>query len=264
MIKSFYLSHGAPPLLEEDNPYVKQLNQLHKTLASEPFDLIIVASPHWITHDQLLVQTSDEPNCIQDYYGFPDRFYQYSYQVSGAPEFAKALIQAGIEANIPVDGTTSWGLDHGAWVPLYILFPERRIPVLSISSGEGISPEEHYRWGEIIRETTQAGQQNVLFLGTGSTVHRLDQIHWQRDDSEIYPPGQLFDEYLIELLKTGRTKEILDIETSHPDLYTAAAPEGDLKSLYIALGVAGESSQYKILSHQGWHYGVSLLAAELI
>jgi len=263
MIKSFYLSHGAPPMLEEEIPFVQQLHQLRKQLIDDSIDLIIVASPHWITHNQLLVHTADQPNCIQDYYGFPDRFYDYTYQVSGAPEFARALIKAGKAANIPVEDTTSWGLDHGAWVPLHIMFPEKQIPVLPISSGDGISAQQHYRWGEIIRETAQAEQYDVLFLGTGSTVHRLDQIRWQQDNTKMFPPGKSFDEKLIQLLIDNSISEVLHIEKTYPDLYQNAAPEGDLKSLYIALGVAGSDANPTVLSHQGWHYGVSLLAVEL-
>ncbi len=264
MIQSYYLSHGAPPLLEEENEFVELLQQLRKQLSEASIDLIVVASPHWISRDTLLIQNSSNPACIQDYYGFPDRFYEYNYQVPGDPQFADMLIKAAHEEHLPVEETSSWGLDHGAWVPLYLLFPEKNIPVLPISSGKEISPEIHFRWGEVIREVALKNQKDVLFLGTGSPTHRLDQIRWQGDSSQIFHPGKAFDEQLIQLLKENRTSEILGLENSQQDLFSAAAPEGQLKSLFIALGVAGEDVHPKILSHQGWHYGVSLLAVEFV
>ncbi len=88
MVYSIFVSHGSPTLLIEDREYVELLKKLGREFKSKGIDLIIVSSPHWITRDELLVQTSPSPNCIQDYYDFPAELYEFAYEVKNDVDFA--------------------------------------------------------------------------------------------------------------------------------------------------------------------------------
>lgn len=256
---TFFLSHGAPPLLIEDRLFVNALRALAEELVRLQPDLIVMASPHWMADHQFLVNIAPQPKCIQDYYGFPAEFYEYRYDAPNDPAFAEQIVIAGQRRGLPVRGTKEWGLDHGAWVPLYLMFPERKIPVLPISSAT-LTPTAHYQWGEAIRETAAVSGKKVLFIGTGSTIHRLDLVRFSYAGSELYPPGRAFDELLFKLLSEGKHEEVLHLAKSEPVLFQQAAPEGDLRTLYLTLGAAGRNAHGEILCYEPWYYAASLVA----
>ncbi len=262
MIYSIFVSHGSPTLLVEDGEYVELLKKLGREFKSKEIDLIIVASPHWIARDELLVQTSPNPKCIQDYYGFPDELYEFTYEAKNDADFAIKLVEGGRRKGLPVSSTFDWGLDHGAWVPLYFMFPERDLPVMPISSALRQTPEMHFKWGECIREVAEKANRNVLFIGTGSTTHRLDKIVWGSGASRVYPPGEKFDMILLDLLKKGEYEKVLQL--SENDLFYQAMPEGGLFTMYITLGVAGKGTKGEVLYYGGWSYGVSMCAVKFI
>lgn len=258
-ITVLFLSHGAPPLLVEEREIVGVMRALGAEFHRRPPDVILVASPHWISSDDFLVHTAPQPECIQDYYGFPEEFYEYHYEVSNDVALAERLIAAGREAGLPVRGTEEWGLDHGAWLPLYVMFPEAEIPVVPLATSEAHTSEVHARWGEVLRHAA-TDKREVLFLGTGSTVHRLDQLRSGYEGDDLYPPGQALDDLLLRSLEESRLKEVLRVQDSHPTAFQQAAPEAGLRTLFLTLGVAGEGARAEVLSYEPWYYGVSLLA----
>ena len=68
---------------------------------------------------------------VHDFGGFAQRYHQVQYRAPGAPDLA-----ASVEALMPDHRTvarTDRGLDHGAYVPLTVMYPEADIPVLQMS-----------------------------------------------------------------------------------------------------------------------------------
>jgi 4,5-DOPA dioxygenase extradiol len=67
---------------------------------------------------------------------------QLEYTAPGAPELAKRVkelvLKAGFETVVE---DNKRGLDHGAWVPLMLMYPEADIPVIQLSAKlQGWSP----------------------------------------------------------------------------------------------------------------------------
>ena len=96
--------------------------------------------------------------------------YEIQYAANGAPEMstkaADLLINAGISTTL--DATR--GLDHGAWVPLRLMYPKADIPVAQISIQSGQSPQAHYALGQAL-SALQA--DNVMLIASGSVTHNL-------------------------------------------------------------------------------------------
>ena len=135
---AFFISHGAPTLAIEPGETGKLLAELGASLPRP--SAILVASAHWDT--QLpTISTCKKPETIHDFGGFPKQMYEIQYPANGAPAMAvKAadlLIHAGIDARL--DATR--GLDHGAWVPLMLMYPQADIPVAQISIQSRQSPQ---------------------------------------------------------------------------------------------------------------------------
>ncbi len=249
-----FISHGSPTILiEENNSWKDLLRKIGKELKEKynP-ETIIVSSPHFFTWSGIhYVEVNEKLECIQDYYGFPDELYKYCYDALNDVDLAKEIAR---QSNGIIREDDKWGLDHGAWIPLYYMFPEDKPKVVTISITDR-SPKEHYQLGEIIRKATEKMNRKAVFLATGSPTHRLDLFYFK-----IPPKPTKFDMILIDLIKNSKFDEILDIKQLYPKEYVGAMPEGDLNTLYMLLGYV-HPKRAEVLGYDTPWTGVSMLAS---
>src|SRR5205085_6968339 len=96
---ALFVSHGAPLLAIRDVPARRFLGELGERLGRPR--AILVASAHWCTVEPV-VGTSEAPDTVHDFGGFPDELYALSYPAPGAPEIARQaerlLKEAGVTA----------------------------------------------------------------------------------------------------------------------------------------------------------------------
>lgn len=269
-----YISHGAPTSLVERTAIHDVYEKLGKILTEREVDTVVVSSPHYFTSDEFEVESREDIPCIQDYYGFPEELYKFSYDAKNNPGLAAEIVNSSREKDLQVTGSQSWGLDHGAWLPLYFMFPERNVKVVPISMMSA-DASEHIRFGEAIKSAIEKVDGTFAVFGTGSPVHRLDLIKYGyygrlrsgasatgREDK--FEPGAKFDERLIEVIASGDAAKIARLNEDFPSLFHAAAPEGRLNPLYTALGASDMKNFVgKTILHEFMYYGVSLVATIL-
>src|SRR3954454_15625971 len=124
---ALFLSHGAPPLVD-DELWVEQLKKL-ATTPPRP-TAILMASAHWESAPLMLGATETVP-LVYDFGGLEQRDYETQYRAPGAPGLA-TRIEKLMPDDEHVTGTDR-GLDHGAYVPLPVMYPDADIPVLQMS-----------------------------------------------------------------------------------------------------------------------------------
>ena len=165
MIPALYLSHGAPPLVD-DELWVSQLvawaGELPKPTG------ILVVSAHWESAPLTIGSTTTETPLTYDFSGFPERYYGVTYDAPGAPDLA-ARIESLMPGDEPVSHDPDRRLDHGAYVPLTVMYPDATIPVLQISMPT-LDPQHLLHLGERLRPLRDDG---VLIIGSGFTTHGL-------------------------------------------------------------------------------------------
>ena len=176
---ALYLGHGAPPLLD-DELWTSQL-------AGWAWDLprprsILIVSAHWESAPLTLGATADAVPLTYDFYGFPQRFYEMTYPSPGAPDLA-ARIRALVSDTEPVAEQPDRGLDHGAYVPLMVMYPEADVPVLQMSMPT-LDPQRLFDLGRRLRALRGEG---VLVVGSGFLTHGLPFLRDWRPDAP--PPG---------------------------------------------------------------------------
>jgi len=129
MMPVLFLSHGAPPLIDDE----LWVSQLAAWAADLPVPkAIVVVSAHWEAAPLTIGSTTVETPLTYDFWGFPQRYYDVTYDAPGAAALA-ATIEALMPDGEPVAHDPDRRLDHGAYVPLTVMYPDADIPVLQIS-----------------------------------------------------------------------------------------------------------------------------------
>jgi len=178
---SLFVSHGAPTFAIEPGLAGPQLRALGARLPRPT--AVLVMSPHWTTAGAR-VGTSPAPATVHDFGGFPPALYTLQYPAPGSPEVARrALALLAADGWNPVDAPDQ-GLDHGAWVPLYHLFPQADVPVLQVSMPRGLDAAGAVRMGRALAPLAEDG---VLIVGSGSITHNLYEVKW-----EPQPPAEAY------------------------------------------------------------------------
>ena len=167
-LPALYLGHGAPPLLD-DETWPGQLSAWAGRLR-RPSSILIV-SAHWQTAPMAIGATTRVP-LVYDFYGFPERYYQLTYDAPGAPDLA-ARVHGLMPASEPVLDRPGRGLDHGAWVPLLAMYPDADIPVLQMSMPD-LDPQRLFSVGKRLAPLRDEG---VLIVGSGFMTHGLPYVH---------------------------------------------------------------------------------------
>lgn len=226
-----FISHGAPPLVD-DAPWVGELQTLARALPRPR--AILVVSAHWEAAPLMLGATETVP-LVYDFGGFPQRFSEVTYEAPGAPMLAQR-----IEAMLPATTSvahTNRGLDHGAYVPLTVMYPEADVPVLQVSLPT-LDPERLLALGRRLQPLREEG---VLILGSGFTTHGLPFLsrqHWI--DPAAPPPGwsQEFDAWAAEVLARGDIDTLAGFRDHAPGMPYAHPTVEHLAPMFVTLGAA--------------------------
>ena len=229
---ALFISHGAPMLAIEPGETGKLLAELGASLPIP--SAILVVSAHWDTQTPTICSTS-QPETIHDFGGFPKQLYEIEYPANGAPAMANKaadlLKQAGITAKID----NRRGLDHGAWVPLMLMYPQANIPVAQISIQSGQSPQAHFALGQAL-SALQA--DNVMLIASGSATHNLGDFFSAQRDAKTLDYVPLFANWLAEKIEGNDTEALLDYRNQSQYAVKAHPTEDHILPLFVALGWA--------------------------
>jgi 4,5-DOPA dioxygenase extradiol len=246
---SLFVSHGAPTLPFTDTPARAFLGELGGRLARPK--AILVISAHWETAVPV-ISAVERNETIHDFFGFPRALYELRYPAPGSPavaaEVAELLGASGIESRID----RSRGLDHGAWVPLLLMYPQADIPVLQLSLQPHLGPQHHLSIGRALAPLRQRG---VLIIGSGSLTHNLSEFRGHGPNDPAPQWVDQFADWLDGALMASRTDDLLDYRRQAPFAAKNHPSEEHLLPLYAALGAAGDHADVERL-HASSTYGV--------
>ena len=255
VLPTLFISHGSPMMALQDSPARRFVQNLGLSLPRPK--AIVVVSAHWETAGLAAVSLAAQPETIYDFGGFPPALYAISYQSCGAPELAEhaaSLIEA---AGIPVGRSACRGLDHGAWVPLSIMYPDADLPVLQISLIRGAGPAAHEKLG---RALAQLRQEGILVIGSGSMTHNLYEFRGQAIDAAVPVWVSEFASWMRERLESDDRAALLDYRSRAPSAQKNHPSEEHLLPLFVAMGAAGEGAKAQLL-HSSVEHGVLAMDA---
>lgn len=248
---SLFIPHGAGPCFfmrwtmgPEDMwlPLGHWLRTLSLSLPERP-SAILVVSAHWET-DRFTLASASSPGLVYDYHGFPAHTYQLTYPAPGAPwlaERACALLgEAGLQASL----NERRGLDHGAFVPLKLIYPDADIPILQMSLREDLDPATHLAAGAALASLRE---EKVLIVGSGMSFHNL-----RPTGADVEHRAQVFDDWLAETMACDPVERHRRL--SHwqraPEARFAHPREEHLLPLLVACGAAADQPARRVYAQR--------------
>lgn len=244
---ALYIGHGAPPLLD-DPVWSGQLAAWARDLPRPR--AILVVSAHWESAP-VMISASRAP-LVYDFGGFDAKYYQMTYETPDASELA-ARVAAMMPVTAPVHQHASRGLDHGAWVPLRIMYPDADIPVLQMS----LPTDDPVALMELGARLRPLRDEGVLIVGSGFLTHGLPFLTEWRIDAAVPGWSSDFDAWAGEALARGDVDALADYRSQAPGLPYAHPTVEHYTPLFVTLGAATDPEEPGLQVIDGFWMGLS-------
>ena len=246
-LPALYLSHGAPPLFD-DAVWMRQLSTWADALPAPR--AILVVSAHWEAAPLSISSTDAATDPVYDFAGFPQRYFQMRYDTPDAGAVAKQVLSV-----LPQPGAVHEhrrrGLDHGAWVPLKVMYPLADIPVLQLS----LPTQDPQRLLQLGRSLRPLREQGVLVIGSGFMTHGLPFLTADMFHGNVVPAwSREFDAWASAALERGDLDELAAYRSRAPGLPYAHPTVEHFTPLFVTLGAADGPVATTV---EGYAFGLS-------
>ncbi len=230
ILPTLYMSHGAPMLLEDDL-WMSQLADWAKSMPTPK--AILIVSAHWEAAPISISSTAAHTPLVYDFSGFAPKFYDMKYETPDA-SWLGDLVAKVLPDNEPLHEHPSRGLDHGAWVPLRVMYPDADIPVLQLS----MPTHDPIRLMAIGQRLKELRSEGVLVIGSGFMTHGLRFLRDYRTDAQAPGWSTEFDIWAAEALAKGDVESLIKYKDLAPGMPYAHPTVEHFTPLFITLGAS--------------------------
>jgi 4,5-DOPA dioxygenase extradiol len=242
-----FVSHGAPTLALETSAASSFLTTWGEQLPRPK--AILAVSAHWETAAPAS-SVAAAPETIHDFYGFPEALYRLRYPAPGAPGLARRALVLLQAAGFDGREDAGRGLDHGAWNPLYLMYPAADIPVTQLSLQTQRGAEYHWRLGEALAPLRDEG---VLIFCSGAMTHNIASFRGHGRDDALEPWALAFATWGEGAVNRGDRESLINYRRLAPYGVQNHPSEEHYLPLLVAAGAAGSAGRRV---HSSPNYGV--------
>jgi 2-aminophenol/2-amino-5-chlorophenol 1,6-dioxygenase beta subunit len=224
--------------------------KLRETVAKIEFDAFVILSPHWRTY------VGTHILCYPEFRGksvdpvFPHLF-RYNYNLKCDVDLAEGIFQSCQKNGVVVKKMTNpdFRIDYGTITSCHLVDPHWSKPIVGISShaaahyfNTDVLQAEMKILGESTKFAIEASGKRVILLASQSLSHRHFTTESQLPEDmsfEHITSHHLYqwDMKIIEMMKQGKAKEILDIMTDFTEQAVSESDSGSLMWMLYAMGV---------------------------
>jgi 4,5-DOPA dioxygenase extradiol len=246
-LPALFVSHGAPMLFEQP----AWMDGLFTWARSLPRPrAVLIVSAHWESAP-LSISSPRPAELVYDFGGFDPLYHTMRYDTPPAGRLAQdvaALMPDTEEVHVH----TRRGLDHGAWVPLKIMYPEADVPVLQVSMPTH-SPALLMDLGRRLKALRDTG---VLLIGSGYMTHGLPYVDWQ-NPAKVPGWSSDFDHWAAEALARGDIDELAGFRSKAPGMPFAHPTVEHFTPLFVTLGAADRPTGAPTTAVDGFYLGLA-------
>ena len=193
---SLFVSHGTMYEAFKNQNLKADFRMIRKEYLPIKPAAIVIYSAHWQT-ETITINIAENLEQLDE--GFPPSFL-VKRKFIGQPLLAKRIVDILSDGNIDVTTVNRTGLDHGALIPLMLLFPDDQIPIVQISLRQTLVPEYHASVAKLLMPLLE---ENILIMGSGGIVHNRREIQ-RFGGHEVEPDSwaKEFDDYISKVLSS--------------------------------------------------------------
>jgi 4,5-DOPA dioxygenase extradiol len=247
-LPALYIGHGAPMLLD-DPLWSSEIAAM--TEKFEKPKAILIVSAHWESAPISISSPVAGTPLVYDFSGFAAKYYQMTYETPDATALATRI--AAMMPDHQSVHQSNRGLDHGAWVPLKIMYPNADIPVIQMSMPTS-DPGTLLELGKRLRPLREEG---VLIVGSGFMTHGLPYLRNWSISAKAPAWSAEFDSWAKEALSRGDVETLAAYKDLAPAVKYAHPTVEHFTPLFVTLGAATSAEAAPETLIEGFWMGLS-------
>lgn len=221
---------------------IDNYHRVARQIAEIKPDTIIITSPHSEMYDDYIhISPGESARGSLKRFGAPAMIHA-DYDTALVDELCCRCKAADFPAGTL--GETDPTLDHGTLIPLYFVnqyYTDYRLMRCSIS---GLSRQEHYRFGMMLRQAVDKLGRNTVFIASGDLSHRLTS----EGPYGFAPEGPELDAKLTGIMRSGNFGEFFGLDSN----LCERGGECGLGSFVIMAGALDQKAvETQFLSYEG-------------
>jgi len=244
-------------MLLDDELWMSELAAWSAELAKPK--AILIVSAHWESAPVMISATAAHTPLIYDFGGFAPKFYNMKYDTPDASWLGEMVAKL-MPDNEPLHQHTSRGLDHGAWVPLKVMYPDADIPVVQLSMPT-LDPVKLMDLGRRLRPLRDEG---VLVIGSGFMTHGLPFLRDWRTDAAAPGWSTEFDHWAAEALARGDVESLVNYKSLAPGMPYAHPTVEHFTPLFVTLGAAENPEDAADTKIDGYFMGLAKRSIQMV
>ena len=224
--------------------------RLRDSLKDIEYDVIVLLSPHWQTYVGTHFLGVERFQSLSVDPIFPNLF-RFHYDMNVDVELSKAIhdVAKADGMSVKMMENPDFRVDYGTIVSCHMIRPEWDKPVVAISSTRSrhyysveVMQEMMMQLGESTRKAIEASGKRALIIASNSLSHRhfTTESEVPEDMSKEHITSHamhLWDMRMIELMKSGKAQEVLDMMPEFVEQSIAEADGGALTWMLSALEI---------------------------
>jgi 4,5-DOPA dioxygenase extradiol len=236
-VPTLFLAHGSPMSALGTDRLAAGLRGVGERVGG--MKAIVVISAHWQTPLPPRITAWRQAELVYDFGGFPDELYRLQYPAPGDPVLAERIAGLLRASGIGAALETRRGLDHGAWVPLRLAWPDAAVPALQLSLPHA-EPRRIFELGRALRPLREEG---VLLAGTGGIVHNLARVRFGAVEGAVDGWAAAFDDWVTARVAAGDVESLVDYRKLAPHASEAVPTSEHFDPIFATLGAVFEGEQ---------------------
>jgi 4,5-DOPA dioxygenase extradiol len=236
-------------MLLDDALWTSQLKEIAGKI--ERPSAILIVSAHWESAPITLSNPTANTPLVYDFSGFDRKFYEMTYNSPDATALAAKV--AALMPKTESIAQSNRGLDHGAWVPLRVMYPGADIPVLQMS----MPTSDPGKLMEIGKRLQPLRDEGVLIIGSGFMTHGLRYLRDWSPNAAAPGWSSEFDTWAAEALSRGDVDALASYQDLAPGVNYAHPTVEHFTPLFITLGAATSAATPVETLIDGYFMGLS-------